>query len=77
MGIDFAEVIVGPADTVEYLQFWAKADQFLTPLGHRMFSPNSPGDHIVVDNCPTHRYEEAEALALTELQNFLHRQDRG
>ena len=50
-GIDFAKVIVGPADTVEYLQFRAEADQFLTPLGHRMFSP---GDHIVVDNCPTH-----------------------
>ena len=56
--IDFAKVIVGPADTVEYLQFWAEADQFLTSL--RMFSP---GDHIVVDNCPTYKYEGAEALA--------------
>ena len=23
-GIDFAKVIVGPAETLEYLQFWAK-----------------------------------------------------
>ena len=36
-GIDFAKVIVGLAETVEYLQFWAESDQFLTPLGHRMF----------------------------------------
>ena len=27
-GIDFAEVIVGLADTTEYLQFWAESDQF-------------------------------------------------
>ena len=37
-GIDFAKVIVGPTETIEYLQFWAESDKFLTPLGHRMFS---------------------------------------
>ena len=37
-GIDFAKVIVGPAEAIEYLQFWAESDQFLTPLGHRTFS---------------------------------------
>ena len=37
-GIDFAKVIVGPAETIEYLQFLAESDQFLTPLGQRMLS---------------------------------------
>ena len=37
-GIEFVKVIVGPAETIKYLQFWAESDQFLTPLGHRMFS---------------------------------------
>ena len=37
-GTDLAKVIVGPAETIEYLQFWAESGQFLTPLGHRMFS---------------------------------------
>ena len=29
-GIDFANIIPGGADTIEYLQFWADAEQFLT-----------------------------------------------
>ena len=37
-GVDFAKVIVGLAETIEYLQFWAESDQFLTRLGHKMFS---------------------------------------
>ena len=28
-GIDFAKVIAGLAETIEYLQFWAESDQFL------------------------------------------------
>ena len=34
-GIDFAKVIVGLAETIEYSQFWPESDQFLTPLGHK------------------------------------------
>ena len=58
-GIDFAKIIPGGADTTEYLQFWADAEQFLTRSGRPMFDLN---DHIILDNCPTHRYEGAEAL---------------
>ena len=59
-GIDFAKIIPGGADTIDYLQFWADADQFLTYSGRPMFDY---GDHIILDNCPTHRYDGADALA--------------
>ena len=59
-GIDFAKIIPGDADTIDYLQFWADADQFITYSGRPMFDC---GDHVILDNCPTHRYDRTDALA--------------
>ena len=56
-GIDFAKVIVGPAETIEHLQFWDESDQFLTPLGQ------SPGIVLATILLLTRRYEGTEALA--------------
>ena len=42
-GINFAKVIVGPVETIEYLQFWPESYATWTVSGF------SPGDHIVVD----------------------------
>ena len=42
--IDFAKIIPGSADTIEYLQFWADAEQILTRSGRPMFDLN---DHII------------------------------
>ena len=58
-GIDFAKIVPGGADTIEFLQFWADAEQFLTRSGRPMFDLN---DHLILGNCPTHRYEGAEDL---------------
>ena len=55
-GIDFAKVIVESAETIEYLQFWAESDQFLTPFGQ------SPGLVLVAILLLTRRYGGTEAL---------------
>ena len=40
--------------------FGAEANHCSTPASRHMLES---GDHIIGDNCPTHRYEAAEALA--------------
>ena len=56
----YANTIRGATDTMGFLQFFSKASQNFQPDGRSILEY---GDHIIMDNCPTHRFLGGEILA--------------
>ena len=50
-GIDYAKIIEGAAHMITYLQFWGEASRFTSLTRKPVYSR---GEHVIVDNCPTH-----------------------
>lgn len=60
-GVKYANIVDGPADTVDFLRFWeeaARAGDFMT--GRPVLEV---GDIIVMDNCPTHHNLGGQVLS--------------
>ncbi|XP_070537237.1 uncharacterized protein [Ptychodera flava] len=59
-GVAHANVVQGPSNTDRYLQFFSEAAETVM---ENALSALSPGDVVVVDNCPTHHNRGGDILS--------------
>lgn len=57
--IMYANTVRGATDTLKFLQFFHEASQNIQPEGRPILEY---GDHIIMDNCATHRYQGGQIL---------------
>ena len=58
-GILYSNTVDGAVDTIEFLRFFHECSLNTTHYGSPVLEC---GDHIIIDNCPTHHYEGGEVL---------------
>ena len=58
-GIMYANTLLGPSDTLKFLNFFAEASQNYQPDGRPILEY---ADHIILDNCAIHHFEGGQIL---------------
>ena len=64
-GVLYANTVEGASDSINFLNFFAEAGRVTTALGNPAIEF---GDYIILDNCPTHRYDTGNILQRWLLQ---------
>ena len=58
-GVLYANTVEGASDSINFLNFFGEAGQVTTSNGNPAIEF---GDYIILDNCPTHRFETGDIL---------------